>query len=257
MEGNTNKTAIIKIEGGICSQIGYFALGLHLSELNYNVKYDFSWFETDGKDMDGVFVRNYDLEKAFPAFKLEVANQDEINLFSSKYNVFNEFTPLQDKMYICNYPDRSSILTKYQDYLKTNFNPIDTHTVTSIYEKIKSSTVCAVHVRRGDLSTYHPSYGEPATVNYFIKTIKVVKDWEPSTIFYFFSDECNYITENIIPKLPTDIKYEIIDKNGSDKGYLDLWLMSKCAYIIGSKGSMSKFANFLSDTSNSLIIPKK
>lgn len=256
MENGINKTAIIKIEGGICSQIGYFALGLYLSDLNYKVKYDFSWFENNGKDMDGIFVRNYDLEKAFPAFKLEAATKEEVNLFSSKYNVLNEFTLFQDKMYICNYPDRASIITPYQDYLKVNFKPIDTNSVDAVYEKIKSSTVCAVHVRRGDLSHYHPAYGEPATVNYFLKTINVVKSWEPSTVYFFFSDECNYVIENIIPKLPADIKYEVINQNGSDKGYLDLWLMSKCSYIIGSKGSMAKFANFLSDESNSLIIPK-
>ena len=32
MTKTEEKTAIIKIEGGICSQIGYFILGKHLEE---------------------------------------------------------------------------------------------------------------------------------------------------------------------------------------------------------------------------------
>ena len=90
----------------------------------------------------------------------------------------------------------------------------------------------------------------------FVKTINAVKQWEPQTTFFFFSDECEWVFENIIPILPKDINYQVITQNGSDKGYLDLWLISQCTYIIASKGSMARCAKTLSDCAISLLIPK-
>lgn len=250
------KIAIIKIEGGICSQLGYFVLGKYLEDLNYTVKYDFSWFKTNGMDMNGVYVRNYDLEKAFPSFHLPAATDEEIKLYSENHNVFKNYDKFKDKMYICNYPERLSLLPQYQDFLKAAFQPIDIDSMSHIYDKIKKQTSCAVHVRRGDLAKYHPNYGNPQSPSYFIKTINAVKNWNSETKFFFFSDECEWVSENIIPILPENIEYEIISQNGSDKGYLDLWLISKCDYIIASKGSMARCAKFLSNETISLLAPK-
>ena len=256
MKDFDEKKAIIKIEGGICSQLAYYILGKYLEDLQYDIKYDFSWFKTNGKDMNGIYARNYDLEKAFPAFKLPEASNEEIKLFSEKYNVSKNYEKFLDKMYICDYPERLSLLPQYQEYLKENFHPIDINSISEIHEKIKSQTSCAIHVRRGDLSTYHKNYGYPQKPTYFIKTINAVLEWANDTKFFFFSDECDWIYEEIVPILPENIKYEIVTQNGSDKGYLDLWLMSKCDYIIASKGSMARCAKFLSDNAIALLAPK-
>lgn len=256
MNKTEEKTAIIKIEGGICSQIGYFVLGKHLEETGYCVKYDFSWFQTNGMDMDKKFVRNYDFEKAFPSIKLKAAKEEEVKLYIEKYNVYENYNLLKEKMYICNFPERLSLIEEYKELLKSNFHPLDIDTIEPIYNEIKNSKSCAIHVRRGDLSKYHPQYGYPQKPTYFIKTINAVKEWEPQTTFFFFSDECDWIVENIIPILPKDINYKIITQNGSDKGYLDLWLISKCSYIIASKGSMARCAKVLSDCAISLLVPK-
>ena len=37
---------IVRVDGGIASQIGFVALGKAFEEKGYQVKYDLSWFET-------------------------------------------------------------------------------------------------------------------------------------------------------------------------------------------------------------------
>lgn len=60
--------------GGICSQINFYAVGAYLMAKNYHVKFALSWFLQHGMDMDGVFVRHFDLLKAFPNLPFEKAS---------------------------------------------------------------------------------------------------------------------------------------------------------------------------------------
>lgn len=54
---------IIRVDGGICSQIAFFVLGLVFKEKGYEVKYDLSWFETSGKGF-------YDPKKVMTIFMM-------------------------------------------------------------------------------------------------------------------------------------------------------------------------------------------
>lgn len=227
---------VIKTDGGICSQILFAALGKYYEDNGFKVKYDISFFKDYGLDVYGKFCRNYDINKAFPNLKLELANDEEIK--KAKLN----------KNYIDYYSEkRYYSLIKYRDYFKKNFKPEGIN--QNLLNDIKNRNACAIHVRRGDLAnSTGGSYGYPPSVNYFIKSINLVKALCPEVKFYFFSDEPNWIEENIIPKL-NDVSFEICKENGSDKGYLDLFLMSKCKYIISSIGSLGIFAKILSEKS--------
>ena len=54
---------IVLMDGGICSQINQFAIGEFYKDKGYKVEYDLEFFEKDGKDMNGIFDRNYQLDK--------------------------------------------------------------------------------------------------------------------------------------------------------------------------------------------------
>ena len=81
------KNVIIRVDGGICSQIAFVSLGLWLSK-NFGVvvQYDLSWFSEYGKDMNGVFVRNWDMEDAFPELNIDIASREEVRC-ARKYGV--------------------------------------------------------------------------------------------------------------------------------------------------------------------------
>lgn len=47
------KGVIIFVDGGICSQIYSFAIGLKFSKMGYKVKYDLSFFESTDSNNGG------------------------------------------------------------------------------------------------------------------------------------------------------------------------------------------------------------
>ena len=57
---------VIRNEGGLASQIAFWALGHEFTQLGFNVRFDNSWFKSHGLDIDGRFPRNFDFPKAFP-----------------------------------------------------------------------------------------------------------------------------------------------------------------------------------------------
>ena len=60
--------------------------------------------------------------------------------------------------------------------------------------------------------------------------------------FFIFSDDIDYIKNNIIKKLSKTILFYIVDINDNDKGYFDLFLMINCKHQIASNGSFGYYA---------------
>lgn len=93
---------------------------------------------------------------------------------------------------------------------------------------------------------------------YFVNSVMFFVKQYPDASFYFFSDEPNWIQDNILPLL-TDIKNPIhlVSHNGSDRGYMDLALLSYCEHHVASQGSMAKYAHLLNQNKNSILIMPK
>lgn len=245
---------IIRTDGGICSQLAFCALGKYFEDKGYLVKYDITWFKENGKDLDGKFLRNYDIPKLCPELKFQIATDEEIKIYQKKYRRkrINLLT-CKPPIYIDGYHKaRPYLLVKYRDFFANNisFKDADEEQLNLLNE-IKNVNSCGVHVRRGDIAT-SCCYGNPADVDYFLKTIKIINSCNDDVIFYFFSDEPKWIIDNIVPYLD-GIKYKICDKNGSDKGYLDLYLLSYCKFIISSNGSLGYTAKLLSKKSDTQL----
>ena len=259
---------IIRVDGGIASQISFVALGLEFESRGYKVKYDLSWFDEFGNgiyneqnDYDRSYNIAFDIPKAFPDIKCEIASRDEIEIYRKKYFVNDEeVIELKPPLYVGGYLGRHFNF-KYRDFFAKHFNPKEMQESDSeckiLLDNILSNHSCGVHIRRGDLSKEHVVYGKPLSVEYFLKNIQLVLQIEPKSKFYFFSDDLEWVKKKVIPSL-NSIEYEICNVNSVEKGYLDLYLLSRCKIIIASQGNMGKFAKMLaSDTETLLIAPNK
>jgi len=238
---------IVRVDGGICSQICFYSLGKYFSDKGYRVKYDLTWFDEFGMDIDNKFQRNFDLLKAFKINNFEIATKEEIEYYKKNFplksKIYQIATP---PVYVGRYYDYTNLLKKYKNDFINIFNPELDDDNKLWLSKIQSQTSCAIHVRRGDLSNCKFSYyGKTATANYFINAIEYVKNKNSETKFFFFSDEIDWVKTEIVPKL-NSIDYEIVECNGSNKGYLDLYLISKCSSFITSLGSLAKTGALLS-----------
>ena len=258
---------IIKADGGIASQIQFLCLGLAFEQKGYKVKYDLTWFETDGKGFynqeksyDDSYDITWDIPKAFPQIQYEVASKDEIKRYKRKYfiddeNVIEKKPPL----YIGGYLGRYQV-AQFRKYLIEHFNPIGLkQNAQEILTQMRNTPSCAVHIRRGDLSNFNPIYGEPTSIAYFTKSIQLIENIlyppppKPIT-FFLFSDDISWVRKNLSPQM-SDKKYVICDMHNPSQGYLDLYLVANTKCIISSQGSMAHCAKWLNPQSL-LITPK-
>lgn len=241
---------IIRVDGGIGSQIAFITLGLAFEEKGIRVKYDLSWFEESGKGFfnpsksyDKDYDVSFDIPKAFPALSLEIASKREIEHYRKHY-----------------YIDDKDVIMCKPPLLREHFKPLELQEgntpFAALLQEIESSpSSCGVHIRRGDLSQPNVVYGSPTSNEFFAKSIELMCLLHPQSSFYLFSDDLAYTKEQIVPLLK-DKTYRICDVNNPTQGYLDLYLLSRCRNIIGSQGAMSAYAKILSPYNPLLVSPR-
>lgn len=259
------RLVIIRMDGGICSQMHFYMVGKILEGNGSSVRYDTRWFRTSGTDLDGRFCRNFDLLRIFPGLKFEesdnrLLNRIYISLFYRRNDYFADAAESLGWMNICApaYLDgyfrdpEEMYASLFRKTFHADTEVLDAEnrrTLERIDKAGKNGETCAVHVRRGDLARYNAAYGEPADTLYFKESIRLVARHGSNVRFFIFSDEPEWCRENIMPGMEMyDI--HLCDNNGSDKGWCDLILMSRCRHQVTSQGSMGKYAALLRDDSD-------
>lgn len=265
--GFVSPRVVVLLDGGICSQMHQFLLG-HLYKMKgFKVAYDLTFFENYGMDKDGRYVRNFDLFKAFPYLDMEIASRFMIDFYKSRY--YNEgnnttikvddfsFLQKQPPLYLGGYYHLPSYiwLPAFRSIFKLNLGVLDNSNMC-LYNEIGScEQSVAVHVRRGDLKVEMYDYGKPASIEYFIKSVSYLRKNHQSSYFYFFSDEPGWVLDELIPQLPLmDNNWKVVDINGSDKGYMDLYLIACCKHQITSKGTLGKYGALIGDNPKKIVV---
>ncbi len=253
-----NNKVIIYWDGGICSQINMFCIGKFFEEKGYKVFHDTTWFTTCGTDLNGKKNRDFVFSELFPEIKLNIASSKQVSFYKEHF-ISNEpnYKILKPPVYLPLYYEAFPYFVKYRNLFIQNLKPATFNTLQNkkLLKDIKShSNTCAVHIRRGDLSKAIESYGSPPEINYFIQSINTLNSENENTFFYLFSDEPQWVKENIVPRL-SNINFIQVYQNSENKGYNDLFLMSMCKHIIASQGSFGIFAYILSEMKGTLICP--
>lgn len=260
-----DKMIIIRVDGGICSQMHFYLLGRIFSEKGFKVKHHLMWFKEFGQDMNGNFARNFDLLKAFPSLDFKEANKIERYIYESFTFKNNYLSNQNEKLNYLEITPPAYLTGYYWDpaflytdllpkYFKLNETVLDSKNQTLIAQIRNQAAPVAIHVRRGDLSTFNRGYGNPASNEYFTNSIKYIDSLEESTFYYLFSDEPEWVKTELINELPLHHNYLVVDINGSDKGYMDLFLISACKHVITSKGSLGKYGAFMTINEGKKII---
>ncbi|MCL2416961.1 MAG: alpha-1,2-fucosyltransferase [Bacteroidales bacterium] len=257
---------IVRMDGGISSQMHQYLLGRMYAEKGYTVNYDLRWFLRYGKDQTGRFERNFELQRAFPNLDFKSANPLESRIyarcFSTKSNYFdhtNEDVFLFDitpPKYLGDYYHTPKELWRnlFPKYFRVNFEILgEQKALLDEIQQNKQSV--AIHVRMGDLKEYNIAYGAPASQEYFQKAIDYIAQKTEQPFFYFFSDELELVENELLKKIsiPSN-SYKIVNTNSSDRGYMDLFLIAACKHQITSKGSLGKFGALLNDSPKKIVV---
>lgn len=76
-------------------------------------------------------------------------------------------------------------------------------------------------------------------IDYINKCLKYFNDKFNNVKFYIFSNNFNYVKNNIVPLLEDKYKYDLIENN---KEYIDFYLMAKCKHQISTLGKFAQTA---------------
>lgn len=256
---------IVLMDGGICSQINQFAIGEYYRDKGYTVEYDLDFFEKNGKDLNGIFDRNYQLDKLIELKDSQIirASHNTLKIYKKFfYNASNiEPNHILDQVnddycppiYLNNYYCFDSeifanIIKKFIS-LKKQEELLDEEN-NNLAKKILNSDSVGIHVRLGDLAKPVASY-TPVSTDYYLRAINLpeLKNKE----LYFFSEEPEWIEQNILPKLDNNIKINIV-KNPSNVGYKDLFLLSLCKHQVCSQGSFGPYSFLFNNNPNKICV---
>lgn len=250
-----NNYLIVMVDGGFCSQLVKYTLGIFLKEkLSVDIKYDVSWFESHGMDCDNKFKRELLIKKVFPDIDFEIATGEEIRQARENHYITNaspyefcaELLDLETPAYIDGYYESITYIDQVREqlYRDLDFSKVPLSDANQkMLALIKSSEFsCAVHVRRGDFVNLGLAILTP---EYYVKAIRKMQErTDKSVHFFFFSNDMSYVQQSIISLCP-DISYTLVDVNNNDTGYLDLFLISRCNAAISSNSSFGFWGSFL------------
>lgn len=258
-------TYIVRVDGGIASQMYQYAMGYSLErEKRCKVLYDLSWYKSKGVDIDGKYIRNFDLKKLFPDLPFKEAGKIRSYLYK---NLFRYVVDKEQYMYfeVTELPKAPLLLDGYgykvpnillREVYDNAFSLdmperiLDAANLSVYYQIKQCHKSVAVHVRRGDMAQERYGY-RPLSPAFFVKCMNF--DAISDGMFFFFSDEIEWVQEQIVP-LISEKKYQIVDINGSEKGYMDLYLCACCNHIISSQGTMGRTAAMLSKQQDNMLL---
>ena len=242
---------LVNVDGGICSQMQQYSMGRLLAKQGKRVCYDLSFYHY-GRDIYGQDVRNFDLLKAFPSLSFPTTSSWRLKLYHRFFRHDGQYPKVTDEdwtqfkapMFMSGYyREVAEMYEDYQTLFKIDPQVLDPRN-SDIYHSIPDNAV-AIHVRRGDLSTYQEAYGHPATIGYFKEAIELLEQRFGRLEYYIFSDGMEYVKQELLPVLSEETHYHLVE-NDAAHGYFDLIHMSRCRHHICSKGSLAKFAACLS-----------
>lgn len=260
------KCIILLCDGGISSQIYQYVWGQILIDSGYDLKYDTTFFKKYGRDTLGRRNRFFLLERLCDIKRFEIAPDYLVRHYKFNYLNMDNQPPNPDWMYIekewqiplylgnyykCN-PDMFIFYINKYIHLKSPEEVLNSKNL-KIYHKIISGESVGIHIRRGDMVVDTDRWKSP-NINYFIKALCLNE--MSGKDCYFFSDDISWVENNIIPLLPANQSYTLVN-SGDEEAHQDLYLLSACKYQIASQGSFGVVAFVLNRYEKKILVYPK
>ncbi|BDU51418.1 alpha-1,2-fucosyltransferase [Haliovirga abyssi] len=272
---------VVEIIGGLGNQMFQYAFYLSLREKygSENVALYLDRFK-EVKDNNG-----YELERIFKIKESMISNEKvkkyidrEQNIFSKirrkifgvKKSYINEGEDFLYKENVYRAEKKEEILfysglwqsSKYfegiEDIVRNKFEfpKIDGRDIKNneVLIKIKNSNSVSIHIRRGDYYS-NPKYkrilGNICDKNYYENAIKIISKKIENPIFFIFSDEINWVKENINFN---NKEIYFIEWNKGFESYKDMYLMSQCKNNIIANSTFSWWVAWLNKNPDKIVI---
>jgi hypothetical protein len=268
---------ISNIIGGLGNQMFQYAAGKSLS-INKNEE-----FKIDIRNFKKYF-RKFELNTVFDC-KINFASKNDLedilswqkNLFFQEllkmkqfkflrkknfivephFHYWEDVNKLKKNIYLYGYWQSEKYFINNEKDIRKNFQfkqPLIDKNL-KISNDIKNSNSVSLHIRRGDyLTNKKNSFIGICSTDYYKNAISIISSKITNPVFYFFSDEMEWVKKNFTNNL--NIKF--VDHNDKQKSHFDLQLMSLCRHNIIANSSFSWWGAWLNTNANKIVIaPQK
>ena len=275
---------IINIMGGLGNQMFQYAAAKHLSVINRTtLKIDTSNFDRCTPNRDHTLQLNSFRITAPQASRSEIADYRRTGLKHKLHMVsllkvlglcgaksetprlYSEpagsafkpgFLDLGPKTYLIGYFNSYKYFDAVRQSLIEEFSPREeiSDAARGVLASIADSNSVSVHVRRGDYvadPNIRKDLEGVITDRYYQNAVNYMSERVSHPHFFIFSDDMPWVKENLRPSH----KVTHVDFNSQQRGFEDLWLMSRCKHNITAGGStFSWWAAYLNTNKEKVVV---
>ena len=258
---------IVNIKGGLGNQMFQYAFG----KLINADAYDISWFQESKKNPNitprqyelGIFNCNPNILTQKQHNKI-VKNNKLLRLFGIKtglkkinetpVNIYNKIYLTQKFGFFDGYWQCAKYYTKIRTQLLHDFTIKDKPNLKNkkMLDLISNTNSVSLHIRRGDYIKLSETHGV-CDQEYYKKAIEFICKKTKNPHFFLFSDDINWVKNNLKIKHP----FTIVDFNHDQASFWDMVLMKNCKHNIIANSSFSWWGAWLNENPNKIVIAPK
>jgi len=262
---------IVRIAGGLANRMFQYSYYRHLKSQGKNVYLDDNYRATKWKFED------VDIRKIFPAIEYEAPSRLQILLHCGGYGTlqkilrhsfliknhlviydkansnFEELYDIADGKYVIGTLCCEDYFKDISDRIRKDltFTPFTDEKNISMAQKMSEESSVAIHIRKGKDYLEKPSTQGTCPVEYYRKAIEYIKEHVENPVFYVFSDNFEWVDENI-----SDLDYTRCDWNPV-KGWgnhFDMQLQTYCKHNIIANSTYSWWGAWLGNNKDKIVI---
>ncbi len=241
-------STIIPITGGLGNQLFQYAHGLKLSYIDKKkVIFDISFFGDTHNDTHRPFLLPY--FNIDPQATFEHVRTHAYKKYFKKiiYKITGRYPLYQQEKYFMQV--KNEVLKQY-----TLKNPPSTQAEEMKKQILATQQPVSIHIRRGDF-VQNPktnAYHGVCDLDYYRRAIQYMKATVSHPIFFIFSDDIAWATNNL------QLENTIFVSNPEIPDYEELILMSSCKHHIIANSTFSWWAAYLNtSTEKTIVAPKQ
>lgn len=189
---------------------------------------------------------------------LKKINKITPNLLIEEPYIFNErFLEVENSIYLQGYWQNYNYFLSYKKKLQNIFKlkSLSSKDILFSDHYLKMNNLTSVHIRKGDyINKNNKNIFNQLGTKYYMDSISYIKNMVSKPFFFIFSDDYNWVKDNI--KLPHN-EYILMDH--SLDSLIDFKLMSLCQHHIIANSTFSWWPAWLKDENRGdiVIAPKK
>jgi hypothetical protein len=258
------KKHIVTLAGGIGNQMLQYALFIYLKSHNFNC---FLYKKPDYMNDN----HGFDIDYIFNTITIDKKNRVEINYYIQLQHYLikierfiSKFLGIQNRSFIARalpikvitFPtwENYTFLNNMEDILNKTYKFPDFVSDKNLQTSslMLNSNSVSIHVRRGDYIT-NPNWrsllGDICDLDYYSTAINIVCTKVEDPCYFIFSDDINWVKQNLILK-----NCFFIDWNSGNDSYMDMQLMATCKHNIIANSTFSLMSAWLNKNTDKIVI---